>query len=68
MRTYSCIGAAEATKAAIGSPIKPKEGKNMNIQAVTHGLVLLIVYLEEHNIWVHLCKLANLHIKMNTHD
>lgn len=58
--TYSCIGAAEATKATVSSPVKPKKGENVNMQAITHGLVLLIVYLEEESIWVHLRKLANL--------
>ena len=41
--SYGCIGAAEAAQATVRSAIEPKEGENMDIQAVTHGLVFLVV-------------------------
>lgn len=59
--SYSGIGAAEAAEAPMGSPVEPKKWEYMDMQAITHGLELLIVDLKKHNIRVLLCKLANLH-------
>jgi hypothetical protein len=43
------------------SPVEPEERENMDMEAVAHGLVLLVVYLQEQHIWVLFRELANLH-------
>lgn len=62
---YSCIGAAKVAKATLSSSVKSKEGKDMNIQTITHGFMYLIVHLQKCDFRVHLCKLANLQEKKN---
>jgi hypothetical protein len=62
--TYSCIGAAEAADPALRSPVEPEEREDMDMEAVAHGLVLLVVYLQEQHIRVPFGELSNLHIKI----
>lgn len=56
----SGIGAAEATHASMCASVESKEGKNVNIQAVTHGFVVFVVDLKEADVRICLCKLAYL--------
>ena len=58
--SYSCVGAAEAAETSLSSPVEPEERENMDMEAVAHGLVRLVVHLQEHDIWVPLGKLGNL--------
>jgi len=44
----------------LSTSIEAEEGKNMDIEAITHGLLLLIVHLKEFNIRIHLCQLTYL--------
>jgi len=44
----------------MSTSIEAEEGKNMDIEAITHGLMFLIVHLKELNIRIHLCQLTYL--------
>lgn len=37
------ISTAKAAKTTVGPSVETKEGKNMNVEAIAHGLVLLVV-------------------------
>jgi hypothetical protein len=63
--SYCCVSTAEAAEAALCSPVEPEERENMYMKAVAHGLVLLIVHLQEQHIWVLFRKLANLQTEIN---
>lgn len=41
--------------------VKPEKWQDMNIKAIAHGFVLLIINLKKLHIWVHLCQLTYLH-------
>ena len=58
--SYSCVGTTEAAEPPLSSPVEPEEREDMDMEAVAHRLVLLIVHLQEQHIWVLLRKLANL--------
>ena len=60
IETNRGIGAAKAAYATLSTSIESEERKNMNIKAITHGFMLLIVHLKELNIRIHLCKLTYL--------
>jgi hypothetical protein len=62
---YGCVRAAEAAEAALRSPVEPKERQDMDMEAIAHGFVLLIVDLQEEHIWVLFRELANLHKQGN---
>lgn len=59
--SYGCVSTAEAAEAALDSPVEPEEGQNMDMEAVAHRFVFLVVHLQEQHIWVLFRKLANLH-------
>ena len=59
---YGCICAAEAADPALGSPVEPEEREDMDMEAVAHGLVLLVVDLQEQHVRIPLSELRNLHI------
>jgi hypothetical protein len=59
--SYSCVGTTEAAEPSLSSPVEPEEREDMDMEAVAHRLVLLIVHLQEQHIRVLLRKLANLH-------
>jgi len=59
-QTNRGIGTAEAANSTFSTSVKPKEGKHMDIKAITHGFMLLIVDLKKLNIRVHFCQLTNL--------
>lgn len=58
-----CIGAAEAADPALSSPVEPEEREDMDMEAVAHGLVLLVVHLQEQHIRVPLGELRNLWVE-----
>jgi hypothetical protein len=62
---YRCIGAAEAADPALSSPVEPEEREDMDMEAVAHGLVLLVVHLQEQHIRVPFGELRNLDIITN---
>lgn len=61
--SYSCVGAAEAADPTLRSPVEPEEREDMDMEAVAHGLVLLVVHLQELRVRVLLGKLTNLIIR-----
>lgn len=50
----------------MGPSVKPEKRQDVNIKAITHGFVLLIINLKKLHIWVHLCQLTYLH-RATTH-
>lgn len=58
--SYRCIGAAEAADPSLGSPVEPEEREDMDVEAVAHGLVRLVVHLQEQHVRVLLGELGNL--------
>lgn len=47
----------------MSSPVEPKKGEDVDVQAIAHRFMLLVVYLEKLNIRILLCKLADLQIQ-----
>jgi hypothetical protein len=66
--SYSCVGTTEAAEPPLSSPVKPEEWEDMDMEAVAHGFVLLMVHLQEQDIRVLLRKLANLHKEIGFSD
>ena len=58
--SYRCIGAAEAADTSLGPPVEPEEREDMDMEAVAHGLVRLVVHLQEQHVRVLLRELGNL--------
>ena len=58
--THSCIGAAKATHTTICTSIESKERQHMNVESMTHSLVLFIVNFEENRIRVRFSQLTDL--------
>ena len=68
MKTNRSIGTAKAANTTMSASIEAEEGKNMDMEAITHGFVLLIIHLQKLHIRVHLCQLTYLQDKThNTH-
>nr|AFK33320.1 unknown [Lotus japonicus] len=47
----------------MSASIKAEEGKDMNVKAITHRFMFLIVHMKELNIRIHLSQLTNLRMK-----
>lgn len=60
MKTDRGISTAKAAYTTMSASVQSEEGQNMDIKAIAHGLVLLIVHLNELHIWIHLCELTYL--------
>jgi hypothetical protein len=58
--SYRCVGAAEAADPALGSPVEPEEREDVDAEAVAHGLVRLVVHLQELHARVLLGELGDL--------
>lgn len=57
---YGGVGAAEAADAPVCSSVEPEEGEDVDVEAVAHGSVLLVVHPKEDHVAVRLCDLADL--------
>lgn len=67
-KTNRGVSTAKAAKTAMSASIEAEEGQNMDIEAITHGFVLLVVHLKELKIWVHLSKLTYLQRNQHKHN
>lgn len=63
--TYFCKGTRKGLELSICSTVEVEIWKNLDIQILAHGLVLIKIDFQEQDLWMLLCRSAKL-IRENT--